>query len=85
MNQLKNMTFSLVVAESEYNLRKIDKNCEEIIKEIKHRIRFVDNNRLLTASRDTCVNNLSGLFVKIIKQLNYHTMILILFQNVKLV
>ena len=59
---MKNTTFSLVIAESEYNTRKLDKNGEEIIKVIKHRIRFVDTNRLLTASLDTCVNNLSGLF-----------------------
>ena len=56
------MTFSFVIAETEIDTREVDEDDEPIIQTIKHRIRFVDTNRLLTALLDTCVNNLSELF-----------------------
>ena len=58
----KYMTFSFVIAETEIDTGKVDEDDEPIIKTIKHRIRFADTNRLLTAPLDTCVNNLSELF-----------------------
>ena len=56
------MTFSFVIAETEIDTGQVDEYDEPYIKTIKHRIRFADTNRLLTAPLDTCVNNLSELF-----------------------
>ena len=56
------MTFSFVIAETEIDTGEVDEDDEPIFQTIKHRIRFVDTNRLLTALLDTCVNNLSELF-----------------------
>ena len=58
----KYMSFSFVIAETETDAGQVAEDDEPIIKTIKHRIRFVDTNRLLTAPLDTCVNNLSELF-----------------------
>ena len=56
------MTLSFVIAETEIDIGEEDKDDEPIIKTIKHRIKFVDKNRLLTAPLDTCVSNFSELF-----------------------
>ena len=58
----KYMTFSFTIAETHIDTGKVDQNGQPIIKTIKHKIRFLDTNRLLTRSLDTCVNNLSTLF-----------------------
>ena len=58
----KYMTFCFTTAETQIYTGKEDQNDKPIIKTIKHKIRFVDTNRLLTRSLDTCVNNLSTLF-----------------------
>ena len=42
------MTFSFVIAETEIDTGQVDEDDEPIIKTIKHRIRFVDTNRLST-------------------------------------
>ena len=57
----KYMTFSFTTGETQIYTGKIDQNDKPIIKTIKHKIWFVDTNRLLTRSLDTCVNNLSTL------------------------
>ena len=56
------MTFSFTIAETQIAKGKVDQNDMPIIKTIKHKIRFVDTNRLLTRSLDTYLNNLSTLF-----------------------
>ena len=58
----KYMTFSFNIVETEIDSGKVDKNGEKITTIIKHKVRFVDTNRLLTNSLDSCVNNLSLLF-----------------------
>ena len=58
----KYMTFCFTTAETQIYTGKVDQNDKPIIKTIKHKIRFVDTNRLLTKPLDTCVNNLSTLF-----------------------
>ena len=84
------MTFSFVIAETEIDTGQVDEDDEPIIKTIKHRIRFVDTNRLSTHHLILVLiiyQNYLNMTAKIKrkKQLSYHTMILILLQNVKLV
>ena len=84
------MTFSFVIAETETDTGQVDEDDEPIIKTIKHRIRFVDTNRLSTHHLILVIiiyQNYLNVTAKIKrnKQLSYHTMILILLQNVKLV
>ena len=84
------MTFSFVIAETEIDTGQVDEDDEPIIKTIKHRIRFVDTNRLSTHHLILVLiiyQNYLNVTAKIKrkKQLSYHTMILILLQNVKLV
>ena len=86
----KYMTFSFVIAETEIDTGQVDEDDEPIIKTIKHRIRFVDTNRLSTHHLILVLiiyQNYLNVTAKIKrkKQLSYHTMILILLQNVKLV
>ena len=84
------MTFSFTIAETHIATGKVDQNDMPIIKTIKHKIRFVDTNKLLTdhliLALIICQHYLNTIVkIKVISKLNFHTMTLISFQNVNLV
>ena len=56
------MTFSFLIATSETETNKSDENGNKKTKLITHKLKLIDSCRLITASLDTHVNNLSELF-----------------------